>query len=867
MTGGYTQVPLRREDRWTGARMQQGRVLLDHDWNLNLDASARANQETARDAIGWAGVVAGSTAFDIGVAPGGTLDLTVGAGRMWVEGLAAFAPAPFTYLSQELIAALPATGTVLAYLDVFEEHVQPAEDPAELVDPALGTIDTTGRTRVGYRVRVAPTTETTCTAAWAGLVTAPESTGKVTVTRAAAPPAPDPCSPPGDPLAQVPDGLFRVEVIDGGSETTARFAWSYEDGSNAVQIVSAAGSTIQLSPSNLQFSVGDLIEVSWLVRRADRADHGALYTVQTVTPGAGGDSLVLDRAVTAPAGAQGLCARRWDGQTVGAAAATAALWHALDLGIEFTAGAGAYLPGDWWGARLRSESGDGIEHLTAADPDGILHAFAPLALVDLGAGTVLSDCRPTFASLVDLDFDRGACTVSVKPGDDLQAALDSLPAGGGELCLAAGLYLLAQPLTAIKRERIVINGAGPSTIVSAIRREAAIVFDTCQEVEVRDVRVEGGSPQGAMGDPNLEGALTFLSCRDVVVQDCVLACPDQAGRVQTCVTVRPGLQGSSPDGIRIERNRFQVGAWQTAVLVVDSAATVIADNRIQLGPASHGDLIVAKNPTLANELARVLRAGLRAKGGAGIAKVTPAGADTAINVRKGTEAEVITREFAQVTTPAKIARAGGTEKALLAYVRALGQGTQIEDASPALKQVITGLLVQIRAVGQGIVVAGSSVGTARIDGNLVEDTVQGIHVGVSDARMSVRDAADAVVVSRNVVHALVPADYSRDRHGVFVGNARSIHVVDTVATLRRIGTVATGAKPTEVEGIRIHGVLGPFLTVRQSSLEGFAVGVRVVPLAPVPKTRMWLVAETFAAGAAPVLDAPAGLVVSERNPM
>jgi len=136
MTGGYTRVPLRRDERWTGARMQQGRVLLDHDWNLNLDASARANQETVRDAIGWAGVVAGSTAFDIGVAPGGTLDLTVGAGRMWVEGLAAFAPAPFTYLSQELIAALPATGPVLAYLDVFEEHVQPAEDPAELVDPA-----------------------------------------------------------------------------------------------------------------------------------------------------------------------------------------------------------------------------------------------------------------------------------------------------------------------------------------------------------------------------------------------------------------------------------------------------------------------------------------------------------------------------------------------------------------------------------------------------------------------------------------------------------------------------------------------------------------------------------------------------------
>src|SRR6478672_7613268 len=144
MTGDYTQAPLRRDERWTGARMQQGRVLLDHDWNLNLDASARAVQEAARDAIGWAGVVAGSSAFEIGVTTG-PLDLTIGAGLMWVDGLAAFAFAPFTYLAQELIAPLPPTGTVLVYLDVFEEHVQPAEDPSDLVDPALGTIDTTGR--------------------------------------------------------------------------------------------------------------------------------------------------------------------------------------------------------------------------------------------------------------------------------------------------------------------------------------------------------------------------------------------------------------------------------------------------------------------------------------------------------------------------------------------------------------------------------------------------------------------------------------------------------------------------------------------------------------------------------------------------
>ena len=54
MTGDYTQVPLRRDDRWTAARMQQGRVLLDTDWNLNVDAAARADTggRARRDRLG-----------------------------------------------------------------------------------------------------------------------------------------------------------------------------------------------------------------------------------------------------------------------------------------------------------------------------------------------------------------------------------------------------------------------------------------------------------------------------------------------------------------------------------------------------------------------------------------------------------------------------------------------------------------------------------------------------------------------------------------------------------------------------------------------------------------------------------------------
>ena len=147
MTGDFTSAPLRDGDPWTGARLQQGRVLLDGDWNLNIDAAARDRQRLARDTIGPAGVPQGSTNFMISFAADGTLQ--IGAGSMWVGGLYAVNPATLAYTAQESIAALPASGQALLYLDAFVQEVQAAEDPGELLDPALDGVDTTTRTRVG----------------------------------------------------------------------------------------------------------------------------------------------------------------------------------------------------------------------------------------------------------------------------------------------------------------------------------------------------------------------------------------------------------------------------------------------------------------------------------------------------------------------------------------------------------------------------------------------------------------------------------------------------------------------------------------------------------------------------------------------
>ena len=59
-----------------------------------------------------------------------------------------------------------------------------------------------------------------------------------------------------------------------------------------------------------------------------------------------------------------------------------------------------------------------------------------------------------------------------------------------------------------------------------------------------------------------------------------------------------------------------------------------------------------------------------------------------------------------------------------------------------------------------------------------------------------------------------------------VGNARTVHVKDTIATLERTG----GGPPTPVDAIRLHGIFGPFVAVRQTSVRNFGIGVRVEPL-------------------------------------
>ena len=159
--------------------MQQGRVTLDADFNELVELLDHRLRAEIVDMFGRC-VVSRETpdAFQITVA-GGTL--TIGPGRAYVDGLLAenhgadplaydpvigerHGTAPIDFAKQPYFPnapAVPASGTYVAYLDVWRREVTYLEDPG-LLEKAIA-VDTAARIQTVWQVRLLEAdTGTTC---------------------------------------------------------------------------------------------------------------------------------------------------------------------------------------------------------------------------------------------------------------------------------------------------------------------------------------------------------------------------------------------------------------------------------------------------------------------------------------------------------------------------------------------------------------------------------------------------------------------------------------------------------------------------------------------------------------------------------
>jgi Family of unknown function (DUF6519)/Right handed beta helix region len=275
-----------------GVLMQQGRVQLDSDWNDWVAELARRIQAGSLDTVGPAVVPRETPDGFLIEAAGGTL--TIGAGRMYVDGLLAenhgAPPAdewnrrlaeltstkPVDYPAQRYLPnaqALPeSAGPHLVYLDVWQREVGHLQDES-LVESAVG-VDSTGRLQTVWQVKVlADVGDVTCATDDADIPNWPEiiqpSGARLSTSTGGLPEPPNPCQvPPGAGYLGLENQLYRIEIHTPGPAGTATFKWSRDNATVATRVthINAAGDrlTVEIVGRDdvLRFNEGDWIEVT-----------------------------------------------------------------------------------------------------------------------------------------------------------------------------------------------------------------------------------------------------------------------------------------------------------------------------------------------------------------------------------------------------------------------------------------------------------------------------------------------------------------------------------------------------------------------------------------------------------------------------
>jgi uncharacterized protein DUF6519 len=329
MQGDFSRITFDRANHYSAVLSQQGRVTLDADINESAAIVLHHLRTTVADLIGPAGVPAGPDGgflIDTITTSGKEPDLSVSAGRMYVDGILVENDADGTYWDQpdgHLDAdaegdRLPET-PYLVYLRVWEQLVTALEAPA-LREIALGDLapDTSARAKVVWQIAAARPDEVFGSPP--GPPTAEEALGWLLRTfqrtpdqipllqaRATRPDDADDdlCDVAPDARYRGPENqLYRVQIHTGGAPQapaepqgtrrrgrraqgeapvaeSATFVFSRDNGAVEAPIASMSGNVVRLAApgrdGKLAFDVGDWVEIvddAYAARVADDVQSG-----------------------------------------------------------------------------------------------------------------------------------------------------------------------------------------------------------------------------------------------------------------------------------------------------------------------------------------------------------------------------------------------------------------------------------------------------------------------------------------------------------------------------------------------------------------------------------------------------------------
>lgn len=465
MHGDFSRDSFDPAKHFSRVLLQQGRALLDADSNEQVAIFWHYLRTLAIDLIGPHGGPADQPGFAIGATAGPNNqldDLTIGAGRYYVDGLLCENNSATSYYFRAARDERPATGQpyaffepqrdrlqgfpLLVYLAAWERLITAVEDP-EIREAALGANgpDTAARAQVVWQVRatrrlpngdelprnIDPDEIERRWPEWMAQWQ-PMERGQLRA-RSMLPETDerDVCAiPPESRYRGAENQLYRVEIHTGGAAGTATFKWSRDNGSQVFPIEDIDGRQVRVTSlgrdvvSSLQ--VGDWVEIVD-DEYALRGQLAPLAQIDAIDP--------LDRVVTlaeepdSPTGRdpdRHPFLRRWNHRAgderrggLKLAEDNAAVvietnadgtqrWLTLEDGVQIAfvprTPASTYRPGDYWLIPARTAIGDVIwpgppDDPAARPPHGVQYHFAPLALVRGLNANDIADLRRTFRPL------------------------------------------------------------------------------------------------------------------------------------------------------------------------------------------------------------------------------------------------------------------------------------------------------------------------------------------------------------------------------------------------------------------------------------------------------------------------------------
>jgi hypothetical protein len=518
MSGDYTKFSFKSKKNYSGVYKQQGRVSLDSDWNEQAEIKNRRWRSETIDIIGEC-VVPESTSDGFRVMPTGPGTFDIGIGRAYVDGIQTEChgldpqrydavlgeeqgtlPVPYTD-QPHLPAPLPQSLTApvlppitdrkdLIYLDVWQREVTVIEDPG-IKEIALGGPDTTTRIQTAWQVKaITDVGDVSCPDEIPGWddETRP-SGGRLTTSTHVPPPDDNPCiiSAAGG-YRGIENRLYRVEVHTPGGLGTAKFKWSRNNASIVTSVTGINTDRITVESTGrdeiLRFNVGDWVEITD-DHREYQSLHGCMAQVTSIDEA--NRIITVNNPVPAFYSFDATNAlrhtriRRWDQSegldTDGLLLVPTNATDMVDIedgirvsfDLDSTITDGEFKIGDYWVFHARTADGS-VEPLENTPPRGIKHHYCRLALVTWGDDietTRANDCRTIWPP-------AHCCPISVRPGEDVQAAINRVPPEGGCVCLLPGIHAIHRPLLIDSRKNLTITGTGPAS---------KLVFDPITKTE------------------------------------------------------------------------------------------------------------------------------------------------------------------------------------------------------------------------------------------------------------------------------------------------------------------------------------------------------------------------------------------------